>query len=441
MTITEYFTACRFCLRYDATCYDIVGDKCLEEKIRKVFKFTEFLNRLLDASAITAPLDVPEPAPSSNLWTIEHPTVHIQVKLTDEPHPASECGEPTEVIVPPDDNQSIKKRNLQTKGNDSFPQHMSLYCNICGDSSEHFDNFSKLLKHFKETHETRGYAVCCDRKFFRKDRLLDHFALHINPNAFKCNECGHRSKNALLLEIHRKQHSTTERRYVCDMCDKTFVTKSQLYNHMPKHGVKRHRCDVCGKLFGHKFTLTQHRLKHEELDKFICEICAKPLSTKSNLNAHIRTHHARSDDKVQCSFCAKWFKNAETLRSHCNARHKDQREHRCAQCGKLYPTGSGLMEHVRRVHRKQTNYSCDQCSKKFFKKSSMVEHIKRSHSGPNPKPMFKCEFCDKEYLHSNNYFFHRKKAHPDEYAQLRRAKDQQRIGLKVTEESDSSADG
>lgn len=474
MAITEYFTACRFCLRNDATCYNIVGNRCLEERIRKVFKFTmknncqlsdricmacnekitrfddfadlvhrnqEFLNRLLEDSALTVPLNVPEAATTSNLSAIEHPTIHIELKLTDEPRPASECGEPTEVIVPPDDNRKIKKQSPQTKENDLIAQNMSLYCDVCGDSSEHFDSFSKLLKHYKESHETRGYVVCCGRRFYRKDRLKDHVTLHIKQNAFECNECGHLSKNALLLEIHRKQHSKAERRYVCGMCDKTFVTKSQLYNHMPKHSVKNHRCDVCGQLFRHKFTLMQHRLRHEELEKFICDFCAKPLSTRSNLNAHIRSyHHTKSGDKMQCSLCAKWFKNAESLRTHSNARHKDKREHRCTQCGKLYATGSSLLEHVRRVHRKQTNYSCDQCAKKFFKKSSMEEHIKRSHSGPKPKPMFKCEFCNRKYLHSNNYFYHRKRAHPKEYAQLQRAKDQQRMGLSITEGSESSAD-
>lgn len=452
MSINQYSTSCRLCLQCNTTFYEIFSNKSIEEKIQKVFKFPvtnnyrlphlicltchetltrfdefvqlvggnqEYLNRQYGLSQPeTVPVDV---------VTIDNPTVQISLKLPDEPNPASECGEPTEGVDSA--KRTKRKNNPRSKGDELIRQHMELYCDICGESSERFEDYSTLLKHFKVAHETRGYAVCCGRKFNRKDKLMDHITLHINPDAFKCNDCGHRSKSALLLDIHRRQHSKAERLYVCDMCDKVFVTKSQLYNHLAKHGLKRHVCDVCGKAFGHKFILARHRIKHDEPSKFICEICAKPLSSAFNLKLHLQNHDTKTGNKVQCSFCAKWFNNAETLRSHFNARHKDQREHRCEQCDKLYPTGSALLEHVRMVHRKQPNHCCHLCDKRFFKQSVLKEHVKRSHSGPNPKALFQCEFCDKEYLHSNNYFFHRKKAHPEEYAQLRRDREQQRVGL------------
>lgn len=131
--------------------------------------------------------------------------------------------------------------------------------------------------------------------------------------------------------------------------------------------------------FGHKFILARHRVKHDEPSRFICEICAKPLSSAFNLKLHLQNHDTKTGNKVQCSFCAKWFNNAETLRSHFNARHKDQREHRCEQCDKLYPTGSALLEHVRMVHRKQPNHCCHLCDKRFFKQSVLkVSRILRS---------------------------------------------------------------
>ncbi|XP_065084717.1 zinc finger protein 2-like [Ochlerotatus camptorhynchus] len=457
MELSQYSAACRLCLRYDTTFYEIFNNKAVEEKIRKVFKFTlrnsyqlshliclpchenlnrfdefadvvrknqDFLNHLHEGHSHPEAVDVVTTVSGTNPWGIEHPAVDCEPKVQDDGRPASECDVP-EGARGSGSQKVQKKYSPRSKGNDIIRKYLTLYCDVCGENSEHFENFAKLTKHFKKEHYTRGYAICCDRKFIRKDRLLDHITVHLNPNAYKCTECGHRSKSALLLEVHRKQHNKSDRRYVCDQCEQTFVTKSQLYNHTAKHGVKRHVCNTCGKAFGHKFLLTKHRLKHENSPKFICEICAKQLATLSSLNCHMKAHNQASDTKVQCHVCAKWFKNAETLRSHVNARHKDQRDHRCEPCNKVYPTGSALLEHVRMVHQKDAKHSCDQCDKRFFKKSILTEHIKRAHSGPTPKALFQCEFCEKEYLHSNNYFFHRKKAHPEEYARLRLEREQQ----------------
>nr|XP_019536455.2 zinc finger protein 836-like [Aedes albopictus] len=458
MSLSQYSSACRLCLGSNTTFYEIFSNRAIEEKIRNVFKFTvknnyrlshlicltchenlirfdEFVNRVgynqqfleriqFDGLHATVPLNTVEAG---------HGTVHIALKLPEEPpqQPGSECGEIVDAGAArsTDVRKPKKKKTPKNKGDELIRQNMTLYCDICGERSQCFEDYSTLQKHFKDKHETRGYVMCCEKKFIRKDRLLDHIRLHLDPDAFKCAECDHRSKSAVLLDIHRRQHNANGHRYVCHVCDKTFVTKGQLYNHMPKHGIKRYACDVCGKGFGHKFSMTKHRIMHDVPDKFICDICAKPLATEDSLKAHIRAHSDKSYNKVQCNFCAKWFKNEETLRSHQNARHKDQREHRCEQCDKLYPTGSALLEHVRMVHRKEPNFGCEHCDKKFYKRAMLKEHVKRSHSGPTPKALFQCEFCDKEYLHSNNYFFHRKKAHPAEYAQLRHDREQQREGL------------
>lgn len=55
------------------------------------------------------------------------------------------------------------------------------------------------------------------------------------------------------------------------------------------------------------------------------------------------------------------------------------------------------------------------------------------HSGPTPKALFQCEFCEKEYLHSNNYFHHRKKVHPKEYARLKHDREQQLQSPEISE--------
>ena len=56
--------------------------------------------------------------------------------------------------------------------------------------------------------------------------------------------------------IHKKQY-----RYQCETCDRRFMDRSRYYNHVSAHtGVKRHTCSICEIKFMNTTSLRKHVL-------------------------------------------------------------------------------------------------------------------------------------------------------------------------------------
>lgn len=73
-------------------------------------------------------------------------------------------------------------------------------CKICDYIGK---DFRDLKGHFRVVHDKpRGYAMCCDRIFYKKEVLVEHIQFHINPEHFKCNNCGMTFKASKSLEYH-----------------------------------------------------------------------------------------------------------------------------------------------------------------------------------------------------------------------------------------------
>lgn len=62
-------------------------------------------------------------------------------------------------------------------------KYVQLKCDLC--SEREFRSFSDVQRHFWAEHEQNGYVRCCNRKFRRLARILQHCQWHENPEAFK----------------------------------------------------------------------------------------------------------------------------------------------------------------------------------------------------------------------------------------------------------------
>ena len=103
-----------------------------------------------------------------------------------------------------------------------------------------------------------------------------------------CTECKYRFTRAADLNRHLRDHETSNK---CDLCDKTFKSKSSLNRHnQTTHSEKQHICDICGKAFGTPYRLREHSLTHQP-KQHKCDACGSTFSKKSNLTRHMNSSH------------------------------------------------------------------------------------------------------------------------------------------------------
>lgn len=116
-------------------------------------------------------------------------------------------------------------------------------CRVC-----HLDcsNFRALKGHVRSTHDYEEYKVCCDHRLKGSPSCLyDHFRIHLDPDAFKCDVCGSQLKSSSILRSHMNSyHSSEPPLYSCNVCGKGFSCKSRYGKHMSTHEEKI-KCQYC----------------------------------------------------------------------------------------------------------------------------------------------------------------------------------------------------
>lgn len=85
------------------------------------------------------------------------------------------------------DHLLVRLRTSTAQSDAQIQQFVQLSCDLCANSNKHYyRKFKDLIEHYRFEHGSqRGYAVCCEKKFYRKDRLVNHITNHVNPEAFK----------------------------------------------------------------------------------------------------------------------------------------------------------------------------------------------------------------------------------------------------------------
>uniref|UniRef100_A0A3B5AJ89 C2H2-type domain-containing protein n=1 Tax=Stegastes partitus TaxID=144197 RepID=A0A3B5AJ89_9TELE len=75
----------------------------------------------------------------------------------------------------------------------------------------------------------------------------------------------------------------------CDLCDRTFIRKHDLKQHMFSHTHERRiQCPKCNKHFLKTNHLKKHMNSHEGRRDFVCEKCHKAFLTKYHLTRHLK---------------------------------------------------------------------------------------------------------------------------------------------------------
>ncbi|XP_053674480.1 transcription factor grauzone-like [Anopheles nili] len=294
-------------------------------------------------------------------------------------------------------------------------QHYELSCDLC---SMPLADFSDLRKHYKVVHNVPGYLRCCNRTIYKKCWMIEHLQLHLNPNAFRCDQCGKSYSSSKVLKEHAKEVHAPEadRPFHCANCLKAFVSKAHLNAHiMVAHGSVS--CPQCDKVLASQGSLRKHLVAvHGDGEKHVCEVCARVFRSKQCFETHRKDHQGRRmESKVQCELCAVWLMDKYCLKKHIRRMHTqpDGVQVTCETCGKLVRNQDALSSHMRRAHS-ESRFECERCHKRFKRPHHMREHIAIYHTG---EELYSCQYCSERFVTKNKQYFHRKTTHPQEYQQ------------------------
>ncbi|CAL8100040.1 unnamed protein product [Orchesella dallaii] len=97
---------------------------------------------------------------------------------------------------------------------------------------------------------------------------------------------------------------------------------------------------------------------------FVCEICSKTFTSKSNIRRHKLVHVPENRQILKCVACTVTFTDKNGLKRHLKSVHSDQPE---------------LFEKMEKEASKRKIHGCDLCSKRFTHKKALIFHQSSKH--------------------------------------------------------------
>ncbi|XP_067664182.1 uncharacterized protein [Haliotis asinina] len=270
-------------------------------------------------------------------------------------------------------------------------------CDTCGMT---FTSTGGLRAHKKRhlTKEKTFMCSMCDKAFMTKTNLETHIRIHKGIRPFACPYCHLHFASRPHLNKHKRQH-TKEKEFKCSFCSKAFFTQKLLDVHHSKHtGEKRFSCEVCGNKFITSSTLKDHLLLHSSVKPFQCHVCQKEFAAKKTLKKHMQIHN--TENPLVCEFCGKKCPAPKYLKSHMKM-HTGYERHQCSICGKSYRDPRYLKIHMK-SHTGEGLIQCSTCGEHFADPAYLKLHQKKHCKARKEN----CYICGQGFANSNDLVLH-----------------------------------
>ncbi|XP_013104799.1 transcription factor grauzone [Stomoxys calcitrans] len=319
-----------------------------------------------------------------------------------------------------------------TKKYDSFiAENHELFCSLCHIPLSDFQN---LILHFQKDHSsTKPFAMCCDKKFYKRAIFVDHLYVHKDPEYFKCKHCEKVLSNRRCLKNHLESHDESRKaKYNCEECGKNFFRSGSLAKHKLLHVPEEERkfqCIECDKKFASESLRTQH-MKVTHLNKYakICDVCGKAFRERYSFQRHLSEHTGIPTPNIECDLCGMKLTSIYGLNRHRRLRHTEEnmQEQICPYCSKVSPNIAAHKSHIQYSHTMKRRHACHLCEKAFRRPKELKEHLS-THTG---EALYTCPHCPRTFISNANMHKHRKNEHRKEWEENR---SQNRLLLKVSE--------
>ncbi|GFS20461.1 zinc finger protein 26 [Elysia marginata] len=170
---------------------------------------------------------------------------------------------------------------------------------------------------FENEYELKHECDVCGKKFRFVNSLAYHKKIHTQvEKPYRCESCGKLFKFEHRLRAHERRHLGEEQVHMCEICGKGFPRYVQLQSHLITHSDFRpYSCPVCELGFKHHKNMLRHiRLVHKGERRFTCDVCGKSFGTRSVLKIHSRIH--TGEKPYSCEICGHSFSDPSTLYKH-----------------------------------------------------------------------------------------------------------------------------
>lgn len=250
-------------------------------------------------------------------------------------------------------------------------------CDVCG---KQFSGTNRLRQHkqvfhlgLKRNTEKKFECYYCNKKFISKFFLKEHISTHTGNKLYVCDICKKSFGNSRGYQRHIKRHKLLsgqlkkEDLFNCPVCNKIFLEASKLKNHFGfVHGDKYNECKVCGLKI--KGQISKHMLLHTGKKLHCCHICGK--SFRYKLKQHMLTH---SDERPHtCDVCGSSFKDKYYLKVHMR-QHNGEKPYTCMICTEHFATRPSYTNHIKK--HKDLFHECRICRVTFSSESKLSKHL------------------------------------------------------------------
>lgn len=155
-----------------------------------------------------------------------------------------------------------QSKNIADVKNYYIRKHTDMRCFSCSTCGKKYKYKYQLNRHIEEDHKkllSKLTCTICWRKMATQENLEQHLQRHEDVTCKTCNKKLKREN----LNAHMQIHGDS---IPCPICEKTFFRKLNMYEHFLIHtGKKHYNCDVYGNAFFRRRSLQRHMKQQHDL--------------------------------------------------------------------------------------------------------------------------------------------------------------------------------